>query len=202
MRHDGYLGALGAFLGGEPPQAARSRVLGRGSLRENFARSQSISTQSVSAFGVLDAVRDRMTEFPLLADPAAYDPDTISLVDPARHTYWLDAFARTIPGLAKAVRHSLGSDSDVEARLDQFATYASGCGPTRARACPCRALGLMWPSRGRGPAGGRGGGRGAHRTLCSAFTDALNRLRLEPAAFGPISVRSLLDLREQVRTAA
>jgi bifunctional damage-control phosphatase, subfamily II, fusion protein len=120
MRHDGYIGALGAFFGTEEPQAARPRMLGRGSLQENFSRLQFFTDRAVSALGVLDTVQDRMEEFPLLRDPAAYVADTIPMDDPTQRQYWLHALDASLPGLLKAVTHSMGTADDVARRLDEF----------------------------------------------------------------------------------
>ena len=50
-RHEGYLGAVGAFLRLTP---RRARL---GSFRENFSQIEKISEKSLGAVGVLDKVR-------------------------------------------------------------------------------------------------------------------------------------------------
>lgn len=124
IRHDGYIGALGAFFGDEDPQSARPRMLGPGSLQENFARERRISEHAVGAVGVLDAVRDRMVEFPLLLAPHEYQPDTIVILDAEQRDFWLTALDSSLSGLVKAVAHSMAkSDADVTARLNEFTAY-------------------------------------------------------------------------------
>ena len=127
MRHDGYIGSLGAFFGDDEPEQGRAHVLRRGSLQENFSRVQFISDRAVSALGVLDTVRDRMVEFPLLRDPAAYEPDTIPIQDDEQRAYWLTALDSSVDGLLKGVAHSMGKSDDVARRLDEFSRSVHPC---------------------------------------------------------------------------
>jgi len=107
-------------------------MLGPGSLQENFARERRISEHAVGAVGVLDAVRDRMVEFPLLLAPHEYQPDTIVILDAEQRDFWLTALDSSLSGLVKAVAHSMAkSDADVTARLDEFTAYGRRADATR-----------------------------------------------------------------------
>ncbi|KAJ3190165.1 hypothetical protein HDU85_000456 [Gaertneriomyces sp. JEL0708] len=146
LRHEGYLGAMGAFLRHAPK---RSRLR---SFTENFTRIEKISGTSVGAVGSsLDQFPTALTTFPLLANPARYKPDTTDLKSSALQLYWINLLDKNLGDLADmAMQWRKGTD-------------------TKSRASSFEAM----------------------------YREHLERLRREPNVYGALSIRSLLDLREQ-----
>ena len=89
LRHEGYLGALGAFL--RHPQAVRPH---RYSFTENLATTTRINDKSFSMVGMLEQLPVRLVPFPHLIDP--YAPDTLLLTEPEQQHYWIDALETNI----------------------------------------------------------------------------------------------------------
>lgn len=80
LRHEGYLGAIGAFLYGAQPESDKCSWL------ENFAGSTGFKTDlSYAQLGIqvhqfeIDQAENAVGFCPLLADPATYNPDTFDL---------------------------------------------------------------------------------------------------------------------------
>jgi len=79
LRHEGYLGAIGAYLYGTE-QADKYSWL------ENYAGSSSFKDSVSTDLGIkVDQLEIDQTEYavtfcPLLKDPASYNPDTTDLV--------------------------------------------------------------------------------------------------------------------------
>ena len=110
LRHDGFLGCLGALLAGEDTVSSKQY----GSFMENFSRSRSVSAQPVHYFGVLDrcehaallfelltrlsrsSMPELLVPFPLLSKPSEYVSSTVSLESPELREQWLDIFTETI----------------------------------------------------------------------------------------------------------
>lgn len=140
LRHEGYLGAVGAFLSRVPIQTSRSS-----SFTENFSHISKISGSSVSAVGVLDASTP-LSSFPLLA--GNYKCDTIELTEPDLQTYWINL---------------------LEKNLKDFLTISVNFGIDK----------------------------GKLKVFETLYKEHLERLRKEPGCYGLLTVRKLLDLREQ-----
>jgi len=145
LRHDGYLGCLGALV----KDWIRPDVKERQSFEENFVKSFSMSP--VGNLGVLDTVPEPLVPFPLLYDPASYEPDTISLQEPNLRNYWLSVFDRNIEVTSKAVRNA-SQEEGIEDKLNKFE---------------------------------------------KAFKEMIIKLKADPGSYGQLSVRSLLNLKEQ-----
>ncbi|KAJ8683639.1 hypothetical protein QAD02_019431 [Eretmocerus hayati] len=99
LRHEGYLGAIGAFLYGAQPESEKY------SWMENYAGSSGfkadISSSQISNghFGQLEIDQSENTIgfCPLLSDPATYNPDTTDLVlDKEAREYWLQCFKGSV----------------------------------------------------------------------------------------------------------
>ncbi|KND02525.1 pantothenate kinase [Spizellomyces punctatus DAOM BR117] len=146
LRHEGYLGAMGAFLRHVPQ---RGRIQ---SFTENFTRVDKISGSSLGAVGALDEFPTHLTVFPLLADVSRYKPDTTDLKDPKLQQYWIDLLDRNLGDLADMALQWRGNFAD-----------------TRTRASSFEAM----------------------------YREHLQALRREPNMYGALTIRSLLDLREQ-----
>eukprot|EP00835_Amoeboradix_gromovi_P003710 NODE_256_length_12667_cov_0.196292.p1 type:complete len:622 gc:universal NODE_256_length_12667_cov_0.196292:11784-9919(-) len=91
-RHEGFLGALGAFL------SMKSK--NRNSYHENFMHSAKFTVESLSRYGVLDSASEKLLPFALLLDPLNYHPDTY-LLDDASREYYLNVLQESIPHTIK-----------------------------------------------------------------------------------------------------
>ncbi|XP_049852310.1 4'-phosphopantetheine phosphatase isoform X1 [Schistocerca gregaria] len=122
LRHEGYLGAIGAFLKG-----AEEYDADKYSWLENYAGSSGlrspVPTQVLSAHGVavdqleIDRWESAVTYCPLLADPAAYIPDTVDLTkDTEARNYWLQCFEESID---KFVLRAVESQPDSDTAKDR-----------------------------------------------------------------------------------
>lgn len=84
LRHEGYLGAVGAFLK-DPPNYAKLSAF-----KENFSSIDMMGENQLYAVGTLEHYPTEFSIFPLLADPKGYNPDTSNLTDPELKTYWIN----------------------------------------------------------------------------------------------------------------
>lgn len=143
LRHEGYLGALGAFL--KDPQNAESL----GTFTENFSKNS--AENELYAVGSLEEyTKTGLRAFPLLMDPATYNPDTLDLTKDAKlNAYWIDLLDANLHHLIELV---LQRTPDAETRAHSFEEM---------------------------------------------YRHHLQELRQKPKAYGALSVRSLLNLREQ-----
>jgi len=94
LRHEGYLGAMGAFLKHVPTPTGN-----RSSFCENFSHSEKITEYSLSAVGVLDTVTTLLRPFPLLKNIDSYNPDTLDLGDSKLQMYWMDLLEKNLRNL-------------------------------------------------------------------------------------------------------
>lgn len=139
LRHEGYLGALGAFLH-DPPINIKA------SFTENFSMTDS---NDLYAVGSLEKADD-LKPFPLLDPNVEYNPDTSNLmVDPSLQAYWIDLLDINLHYLIDLV---LQKNPESKGRAEMFG---------------------------------------------SIYRQHLAELRLKPKAYGLLTVRSLLNLREQ-----
>ena len=90
LRHEGYLGALGAFLGDN------DLTLRDGSFFENFTFSQFISPTAISGFGPLDKIQQNVGIFPLLSHPEEYLPDTFNVDTIEKANYWINLMEKNL----------------------------------------------------------------------------------------------------------
>eukprot|EP00252_Welwitschia_mirabilis_P002910 TRINITY_DN12918_c0_g1_i1.p1 TRINITY_DN12918_c0_g1~~TRINITY_DN12918_c0_g1_i1.p1 ORF type:complete len:874 (+),score=191.99 TRINITY_DN12918_c0_g1_i1:173-2794(+) len=206
LRHEGFLGALGAFMsydkhglsdwtanqfierfpmgapyaGGEihgppirdlnekiswmekfvqkgieitaPVPMATPGTTGLGGFDRPSSRGQLRSDCSAALnVGVLHIVPS-LEPFPLLADPKAYEPNTVDLGDLSELQYWLTILSDHLPDLVDKAVASEGGTEDAKKRGDAFAC---------------------------------------------AFRAHLARLMEEPAAYGKLGLANLLELREE-----
>ncbi|KAJ2596691.1 hypothetical protein H4R99_004820 [Coemansia sp. RSA 1722] len=164
LRHEGFLGATGAFFNDDArtddnTQRSRRRRHPRTrtySFTENFSVAQSIAgAESVGALGSLDRQPAALEALPQLVDSQkhAYEPDTVDLAsDVDQQTYWIQAMERNTRGLMQMA--------------------ADGTLPYEGGLQRMQAFGKL-------------------------YLRHLRRLREQPLAYGPMSVRALLGLREQ-----
>ncbi|CAJ0648170.1 13867_t:CDS:10 [Entrophospora sp. SA101] len=86
LRHEGYLGTVGAFL--------KHRTRHRYSFSENFTMSQKITGSSTYAYGILESTPTKLVAFPKIGDITHYQPDTISLTDPQIQDCWISTLEK------------------------------------------------------------------------------------------------------------
>ncbi|XP_078695396.1 4'-phosphopantetheine phosphatase-like isoform X1 [Branchiostoma floridae x Branchiostoma belcheri] len=160
LRHEGYLGAIGAFLKGAEEDDAEKYCWG-----ENYAGSSGLHSTSpppdfiprdrTASFDrfELDRLERPLVSLPALLDSPSYFPDTVDLTeDPDARKYWLDCFEEALGKVAARAVASQPTRDDAEMRAQQF---------------------------------------------MAKYNKRLETLREHPFAYGSLTVRSLLDTREQ-----
>ncbi|KAJ1673443.1 hypothetical protein EV182_005220, partial [Spiromyces aspiralis] len=163
LRHEGYLGATGAFVRADPsshPDHPRHKSRG-GSFTENFTITQSLADNSISALGMLDRVPSKLVEFALLdtSSKGPYVPDTLSLCSRRDlQDYWLNSLEKNTENLVLLAREGK----------------------------------LVVPQDD-----GSGGGEDKVAKFKQLFCAHLAVLRRRPNAYGDLTVRGLMNLREQ-----
>ncbi|KAE9453749.1 hypothetical protein C3L33_14354, partial [Rhododendron williamsianum] len=180
LRHEGYLGALGAFMSYEkhglddlmvhhliswmekfvrkgteitaPVPMAPPGTTGLGGFEVPSSKGDTLRSDASNLnVGVLHLV-PTLEVFPLLADPKTYEPNTIDLADHGELEYWFTVLSEHLPDLVDKAVASEGGTEDAKRRGDAFAR---------------------------------------------AFSAHLARLMEEPAAYGKLGLANLLELREE-----
>ncbi|XP_067145341.1 4'-phosphopantetheine phosphatase [Centruroides vittatus] len=158
LRHEGYLGAIGAFLKGAEECDTQKYSWG-----ENYAGSSGLKNAFPSQFfsqnnTVIDQLEvDRynwqLVYCPLLSNPYSYVPDTVDLTqDPDAREYWLLCFEDAVDKFVQRAVQSQLHRCDAVQRANLFK---------------------------------------------EKYVDRLHHLKDHPFAYGSLTVRSLLDMREQ-----
>ena len=148
LRHEGYLGAVGAYMKGTE--------LATGEFGENFAFSDGLKVNEVVnnalQFLELDRLDMPLVPFPFI-DLNNYKPDlfNLTLEKDFRH-YWLDIFKDGLDRFCRVIRDGESNRECIDQRIDCFK---------------------------------------------NKFLECLNLLRNNPFAYGNLSVRTLLEVREQ-----
>lgn len=106
LRHEGYLGAIGAFLYGAEQSNEHNWL-------ENYAGSSGFKDSVSTGLGIkvdqleIDQAENAVTFCPLLKDPASYNPDTTNLVeDKEARDYWLQCFEESVDKFIARAIHS------------------------------------------------------------------------------------------------
>ncbi|XP_053997146.1 4'-phosphopantetheine phosphatase [Hylaeus anthracinus] len=106
LRHEGYLGAIGAFLYGAEQSDKHSWL-------ENYAGSSGFKDSIPTDLGIkvdqleIDQAENAVTFCPLLKDPATYNPDTTDLAeDKEARDYWLQCFEESVDKFVARAIHS------------------------------------------------------------------------------------------------
>nr|XP_012149725.1 PREDICTED: pantothenate kinase 4-like isoform X2 [Megachile rotundata] len=106
LRHEGYLGAIGAFLYGAEQSNEYSWL-------ENYAGSSGFKDSISTNLGIkvaqleIDQAENAVTFCPLLKDPASYNPDTTDLAqDKEARDYWLQCFEESVDKFVARAIHS------------------------------------------------------------------------------------------------
>ncbi|XP_010626080.1 4'-phosphopantetheine phosphatase isoform X3 [Fukomys damarensis] len=128
LRHEGYLGAIGAFLKGAEQDNPNQYSWG-----ENYAGSSGLMSTSPElcltqrarsgTFDLLemDRLERPLVNLPLLLDPSSYVPDTVDLTDDAlARKYWLTCFEEALDGVVKRAVASQPESVDAAERARKF----------------------------------------------------------------------------------
>uniref|UniRef100_A0A3B3XDG3 4'-phosphopantetheine phosphatase n=1 Tax=Poecilia mexicana TaxID=48701 RepID=A0A3B3XDG3_9TELE len=128
LRHEGYLGAIGAFLKGAEEDNPNQYSWG-----ENYAGSSGLMSVSPDmnpmqrarsgTFDMLEMDRlDRqLVNLPLLQDPSSYIPDTVDLTEDAQaREYWLSCFEEALDGVVKRAVASQPDIPEAAERAEKF----------------------------------------------------------------------------------
>ncbi|KAG6801295.1 pantothenate kinase 4 [Apis mellifera caucasica] len=106
LRHEGYLGAIGAFLYGAEQSNEYNWL-------ENYAGSSGFKDTACTNLGIkidqleIDQAETAVTFCPLLKDPASYNPDTTDLAeDKEARDYWLQCFEESVDKFIARALHS------------------------------------------------------------------------------------------------
>ncbi|XP_068641687.1 pantothenate kinase 2-like isoform X2 [Aristolochia californica] len=135
-----------------PVPMVQPGTTGVGGFERPSSRGDSLrSDASTLNVGVLHLV-PTLEVFPLLADPKAYEPNTVDLSDHGELEYWFTVLKDHLPDLVDKAVASEGGTEDAKRRGDAFAR---------------------------------------------AFFAHLTRLMEEPAAYGKLGLANLLELREE-----
>ncbi|KAL7637380.1 UNVERIFIED_CONTAM: hypothetical protein RMT77_012108 [Armadillidium vulgare] len=158
LRHEGYLGAIGAFLIGTEECGSD-----KFSWSENYAGSSGLKSPlssfltNSSPFVYVDQLEmdkydQQLTLLPLLAQPNEYVPDTVDLIlDRKAREYWLSCFEDSLENFVGRAVESQPESKDARVRAEKFR---------------------------------------------EKYLHRLRTLRHHPFAYGNLTVRSLLDMRE------
>lgn len=158
LRHEGYLGAIGAFLRGAEECDSEKYSWG-----ENYAGSSGLQSPlphpPVGGWpgGTIDQLEidrcdQQLTFFPLLAHPEEYVPDTVDLTkDKEARDYWLSCFEGSLGSFVSRAVSSQPNSIDAVERANRFR---------------------------------------------EKYLQRLHNLKNHPFAYGNLTVRSLLDMRE------
>uniref|UniRef100_A0A8C2GKU3 4'-phosphopantetheine phosphatase n=1 Tax=Cyprinus carpio TaxID=7962 RepID=A0A8C2GKU3_CYPCA len=111
LRHEGYLGAIGAFLKGAEEDNPNQYSWG-----ENYAGSSGLMSVSPELNPVqrarsgtfdmleMDRLERQLVNLPLLQDPTSYIPDTVDLTeDVLAREYWLYCFEEALDGVSRYI---------------------------------------------------------------------------------------------------
>ena len=124
LRHEGYLGAVGAFLKGNGFVQSRKT-----SFLENFTRPLFVaSKRSTQAVGSIDMSPTKFSAFPLLFDVMTYNPDIVDLgsADMELTNYWIDLLEKNMSSLTDMALRNVKRDDTLEKKIDAFKRVFSG----------------------------------------------------------------------------
>lgn len=159
LRHEGYIGAIGAFLGGGMEEENTDKY----SWGENYAGSSGLNSPLPNAQGngwpgcsidqlEIDRIDQALSFFPLLNTTEEYVPDTVDLTkDEEARNYWLSCFEGSLGSFVDRAISSQPDSSDSAERANKFR---------------------------------------------DKYLKRLHHLKGHPFAYGSLTVRSLLDMRE------
>ncbi|XP_014674208.1 PREDICTED: pantothenate kinase 4-like [Priapulus caudatus] len=159
LRHEGYLGAIGAFLKGTQESIDAHKyswdehLPGSSGLQHPVMVSFMRQNSSKVDFLELDCLEQPLASCPLLLSTETYSADTWDLAkDAEARDYWISCFERSVNEVAERAAQSQNDQSSAGERADKFK---------------------------------------------SKYLQKLSDLREQPFTFGSLTVRTLLDTRQQ-----
>uniref|UniRef100_A0A4W6EJ15 4'-phosphopantetheine phosphatase n=1 Tax=Lates calcarifer TaxID=8187 RepID=A0A4W6EJ15_LATCA len=123
LRHEGYLGAIGAFLKGAEEDSKRKTTNRCCSLNAHYASPPSHFRADWKLFDMLemDRLERQLVNLPLLQDPSSYIPDTVDLTEDAlAREYWLYCFEEALDGVVKRAVASQPDIPEATERAEKF----------------------------------------------------------------------------------
>ncbi|XP_067943984.1 4'-phosphopantetheine phosphatase-like [Watersipora subatra] len=153
LRHEGYLGAIGAYLKGADEEDIVSYSWG-----ESYPASSGLLSPRATCTNSFEAFQisrhpTALVKFPFLADPGNYNPDVVDLTqDGDAREYWLACFTDSLPKFTQKAIESQDLVAGAKERAELFK---------------------------------------------AEYLSILSNLSENPTAYGSLTVRSLLDMREQ-----
>uniref|UniRef100_A0A8C4RZY8 4'-phosphopantetheine phosphatase n=1 Tax=Erpetoichthys calabaricus TaxID=27687 RepID=A0A8C4RZY8_ERPCA len=128
LRHEGYLGAIGAFLKGAEEDNPNQYSWG-----ENYAGSSGLMSVSPELYPMqrtrsgtfdmleMDRLDRQLVNLPLLLDASSYIPDTVDLTEDAMaREYWLSCFEEALDGVVSRAVASQPDLTDAKERAEKF----------------------------------------------------------------------------------
>uniref|UniRef100_A0A7N6F8X5 4'-phosphopantetheine phosphatase n=1 Tax=Anabas testudineus TaxID=64144 RepID=A0A7N6F8X5_ANATE len=128
LRHEGYLGAIGAFLKGAEEDNPNQYSWG-----ENYAGSSGLMSVSPDMYPMqrarsgtfdmleMDRLERQLVNLPLLQDASSYIPDTVDLTEDAQaREYWLYCFEEALDGVVKRAVASQPDMPEAAERAEKF----------------------------------------------------------------------------------
>uniref|UniRef100_A0A9J7XY40 4'-phosphopantetheine phosphatase n=1 Tax=Cyprinus carpio carpio TaxID=630221 RepID=A0A9J7XY40_CYPCA len=130
LRHEGYLGAIGAFLKGAEEDNPNQYSWG-----ENYAGSSGLMSVSPELNPIqrarsgtfpfdmleMDRLERQLVNLPLLQDATSYIPDTVDLTEDAlAREYWLYCFEEALDGVVKRAIASQKDQPEAVERAEKF----------------------------------------------------------------------------------
>ncbi|KAG1697217.1 Pantothenate kinase 4 [Nymphon striatum] len=127
LRHEGYLGAIGAYLRGvgtaDHEKSSWGENLAGSSGLASPIPAQNLSSENETVIDQLemDSYNKKLVYCPLLTDPGEYCPDTDDLTkDVDARNYWLDCFQNGIDDFAKKIVMSQPGSLTASDRAEKF----------------------------------------------------------------------------------
>ncbi|XP_061197383.1 4'-phosphopantetheine phosphatase-like [Saccostrea echinata] len=129
LRHEGYLGAIGAFLKGAKEEDTRGFTWGEnlagssglGSYHKNHPWRDKRNRSSTFEMLELNQLDRALLPCPLLLDQQSYLPDTVELTeDGAAREYWLECFMKGVDKTKEQAIKSQHNLPDAKERAEKF----------------------------------------------------------------------------------
>ncbi|XP_048762639.1 4'-phosphopantetheine phosphatase-like isoform X2 [Ostrea edulis] len=131
LRHEGYLGAIGAFIKGAKEDDTRGFTWGEnlagssglGSYNKNHPWRDKRNRSSTFEMLELNQLDRALLPCPLLLDQQSYLPDTVELTeDGSAREYWLDCFMKGVDKTKEQAIRSQHNLPDAKERAEKFKT--------------------------------------------------------------------------------
>ncbi|PVU88224.1 hypothetical protein BB559_005684 [Furculomyces boomerangus] len=186
MRHEGFLGAVGAFIKADPsllPSKPTHRSRG-GSFQENFVLTQGLEEGSISALGILDRVSSKLLPLPQLIlntnSNYKYHQNSLALISNTKYTFLKgnENFGIYDPDTLDLINNSDFRNEFIDVMLlntqNLVELATSGKLPVKSK----EGIKLL-------------------NDFKDLYSEKLSTLKKVPTAYGRLTIRTILNLREQ-----